>query len=133
MFIVFKASCDLSDLIKPRPQDEQSTPSSKATHFEVIHYWFQTVTSVCQDTGGADHKCTFLPTIVLICTHIDEIPAENVEQVKDEIIAQLAKELEGKPYAKHLAGNLPGVGLLKALKKYCIFLSNKVRDEGTIT
>ena len=133
VFIVFKASCDLSDLIKPRPQDEQSTSSSKATHFEVIHYWFQTVTSVCQDTGGADHKSTFLPAIVLICTHIDEIPAENVEQVKEGIIAQLAKELEGKPYAKHLAGNLPGVGLLEALKKYCIFLSNKVRDKSTIT
>ena len=133
VFIVFKASCILSDLIKPRPQDEQSTSSSNATHFEVIHHWFQTVTSVCQDTGGADHKSIFSPTIVLICTHIDEIPAEMFEQVKEGIIAQLAKELEGKPYAKHLAGNLPEVGLLNALKKYCIFLSNKVRDKGTIT
>ena len=126
VFIVFKASSDLSDLIKPRPGDEETN----ATHFEVIHYWFQTVTSVCQDPGGADHKSTFLPTIVLICTHIDEIRAEIVEQVKEGIIAQLAKELKGKPYAKHLAGNLPGVGLLEALKRYCIFLSNKVRDQS---
>ena len=128
VFIVFKASTDLSDLIKPRPGDEKSN----ATHFEVIHYWFQSVSSGCQDTGGAAHKSTFLPTIVLICTHIDEIPVKIVEQVKEGIIAQLARELEGKPYAKHLAGNLPGVGLLEALKRYCIFLSNKVRDQNTI-
>ena len=133
VFIVFKASCELSELIKPRPGDQKSVPSSNATHFEVIHYWLQTVTSVCQDTGGANHKSTFLPTIVLIITHIDEIPEGIVEQVKEGIIAQLAKELQGKPYAKHLAGNLPGVGLLEALKKYCVFLSNKVRNESTIT
>ena len=128
IFIVLKASCNLSELIHPRPGDQ----SSNATHFEVIHYWLQSVTSVCQDAGGADHKSTFLPTVVPIVTHIDEIPADIVEQTKEEIIAQLARELEGKPYAKHLAGNLPGVGLLNALKKYCIFLSNKVRDESTI-
>ena len=133
VFIVFKASCKLSDLIKPRPADQKSVPSSNATHFEVIHYWLQSVTSICQDTGEDYHKSTFLPTILLIITHIDEIPKDIVEQVKKGIIAQLAKELQGKPYAKHLAGNLPGVGLLEALKKYCVFLSNKVRNESTIT
>ena len=133
VFIVFKASCELSDLIKPRPGDQKLAPSSNATHFEVIHYWLQSVTSICQDTGGANHKSTFLPTILLIITHIDEIPKDIVEQVKEGIIAQLAKELHGKPYAKHLAGNLPKVGLVEALKKYCIFLSNKVRNESTIT
>ena len=132
IFIVFKASCNLSELIQPRPGDQSSASSSNATHFEVIHYWLQSVTSVCQDPGGADHKSTFLPTVVPIVTHIDEIPADIVEQTKEEIITQLARELEGKPYAKHLAGNLPGVGLLNALKKYCIFLSNKIRDEKTI-
>ena len=128
IFIVFKASCNLSDIIHPRPGDQ----SSNATHFEVIHYWLQSVTSVCQDAGGVDHKSTFLPTVVPIVTHIDEIPADIVEQTKEKIIAQLTRELEGKPYAKHLAGNLPGVGLRNALKKYCIFLSNKVRNESTI-
>ena len=128
IFIVFKASCNLSKLIHPRPGDQ----SSNATHFEVIRYWLQSVTSVCQDAGGVDHISTYLPTIVPVVTHIDEIPADIVEQTKEEIIAQLVRELEGKPYAKHLAGNLPGVGLLNALKKYCIFLSNKVRDESTI-
>ena len=133
VFIVFKASSKLSDLIEPRPADQKSTSnSSKVTHFEVIHYWFQSVTSVCQDKGGAPHKSTFLPTIALVVTHMDVIPAKIVEQVKEEIITQLEKELKGKAYAKHLAGNLPGVGLLNALKKYCIFLSNKDRDQSII-
>ena len=133
IFIVFKASCKLSHLIKARPGDQGSETSSNATHFEVIHHWLQSVTSVCQDTGGADHKSTLLPTVVLIVTHMDEIPEDAVEQTKEGIIAQLANELKGKQYAKHLAGNLPGVGLLNALKKYCIFLSNKVRDKNTTT
>ena len=133
VFIVFKASCHLSDLIKPRPGDEDSAYSSKpTTYFHVIHYWLQTVTSVCHDTGGPDHLAEFLPVAVLIATHIDEI-TDDLEQAKEAIITQLAKELEGKPYAKHLAGNLPGVGLLNALRMFCFFLSNKFRDENTIT
>ena len=133
VFIVFKASCHLSDLIKARPGDEDSASGSKpTTYFHIIHYWLQTVTSVCHDTSGADHMSEFLPTAVLIATHIDEIIGD-FEQAKQAIITQLAKELEGKPYAKHLAGNLPGVGLLNALRKFCIFLSNKVRDESIIT
>ena len=133
VFIVFKASCHLSGLIKARPGDEDSASSSKpTTHFHIIHYWLQAVTSVCHDTGGSDHMSEFLPTAVLIATHIDEIIGD-LEQAKEAIIAQLAEELEGKPYAKHLAGNLPGVGLLNALRKFCIFLSNRVRDENIIT
>ena len=133
VFIVFKASCHLSDLIKVRPGDQDAASSSKpATYFQVIHYWLQSVTSVCHDAGGADHMSEFLPTAVLIATHIDEIIGD-LEQAKEVVITQLAKELEGKPYAKHLAGNLPGVGLLNALRKFCIFLSNKVRDENVVT
>ena len=132
IFIVFKASCHLSDIIKARPGNKDPVSSSKpVTYFHVIHYWLQSITSVCHDTGGPDHMSEFLPTAVLIATHIDEITGD-LEQAKETIITQLAKELEGKPYAKHLVGNLPGVGLLKALRKFCIFLSNMVRDEDTI-
>ena len=132
VFIVFKASCLLSDFIKARPGDQDSASYSKpVTYFHVIHYWLQTVTSVCHDAGGADHMSEFLPTAVLIATHIDEIIGD-LKRAKKEIVAQLAKELEGKPYAKHLAGNLPGVGLLEALEKFCIFLSNTDRDGNVI-
>ena len=128
VFIVIKATC----LIELRPADKELGTSVKKTYFESIHYWFQSVTSVCQEKGGAPYKSMFLPTIVLVFTHMDEIPADITEQVKEEIISQLEKELKGKPYAKHLAGNLPGVGLLNALKKHCIFLSNKVRNQNII-
>ena len=131
VFIVFKASCDLSGPIQPRPGDQQSSP--KVTHFKVIHHWLQTVTSVCHEPGGADHISRFLPTVVLVVTHIDQIVG-NVEEAKDTIITQLAKELKGKSYAKHLAGNCEGEGLMDALKKFVVFLSNKseYRDPETI-
>ena len=132
VLIVFKASCDLSGFITARENDQESSPCHKTTHFAVIHYWLQSISSVCHDAGGADHMSEFLPTAILVATHIDEILG-NIEEAKEAIIAQLARELEGKPYAKHLAGNLPGVGLVDALKRYCIFLSNKIRDANMVT
>ena len=127
VFIVFKASCNLADPIEARTGDKTSSP--KVTHFEVIHYWLKAVTSVCNDDGGVLHMSELLPTVVLIVTHIDEIEGD-IEQEKLDIITQLARELEGKPYAKHLAGNREG--LLDALKMYCFFISNKVRDLNVI-
>ena len=132
VLIVFKASCDLSSFVKARENDQESSSCPKTTHFAVIHYWLQSISSVCHDAGGADHMSEFLPTAILVATHIDEILG-NIEEAKEAIIAQLARELEGKPYAKHLAGNLSGVGLVDALEKYCIFLSNKTRDANTVT
>ena len=132
VLIVFKASCDLSDFVKARESDQESPPCHKTTHFAVIHYWLQSISSVCHYAGGADHMSEFLPTALLVATHIDEILGD-IEEAKEAIIAQLARELEGKPYAKHLAGNLPGVGLVDALKRYCIFLSNKIRNVNTVT
>ena len=122
VFIVFKASCNLFGPVAARPGDPK--PSRKVTHFKIIHYWLQTVTSVRHDPGGDEHISEYLPTVVLVITHIDQIDGD-IEKAKDEIISQLAKELEGKRYAKHLAGNCDDKGLLDALKKYCIFLSNK--------
>jgi len=132
VFIVFKASSNLFGCIKARPGDQN--PSSKVNHFKVIHYWLQSVTSVRRDPGGGDHISDFLPTVILIATHIDEVVGD-VEEAKDVIITQLAREFEGKSYAKHLAGNCGGKGVLYALKKFCIFLSNKseFRDSKTIT
>ncbi|XP_065912961.1 uncharacterized protein [Dysidea avara] len=130
VFIVFKASCNLSHPTQARPGDQnKSAHVPKASQFKVIHYWLQTVTSVCNDDGDAHHKSERLPTVVLIATHLDEITGD-VEAAKKEIILQLAKELEGKPYAKHLFGNREGLQV--ALEKYCIFISNKDRDPSTI-
>ena len=126
IFIVFKASRLLSDLIKARPGNHHSV-FQPVMYSQFIHYWLQSIASVSYGTG---HMSVFLPTAVLIATHIDEI--EDLEQAKEAIITHFAKELEGKPYAKHLAGNLCGVSLLEALRKFCIFLSNKFRNENVI-
>ncbi|XP_065883364.1 uncharacterized protein [Dysidea avara] len=132
VFVVFKASCNLFGCVEARLGDQNSSP--KVTHFKVIHYWLQSVTSVRRDPGGGDHMSEFLPTVVLVATHIDEITGD-VEEAKSVIITQLAKELEGKSYAKHLAGNHDEKGLLYALRKFCIFLSNKseFRNSKTIS
>ena len=131
VFIVIKGSSDLYGPIQARTGDQQS--SLKVTHFKVIHHWLQTVTSVRHEPGGAAYISDILPTVVLVVTHIDKIIGD-IEKAKDLIITQLVKELEGKPYAKHLAGNCDGKGLLDALKQFCIFLSNKseFRDPDTI-
>ena len=129
VFIVFKASCDLSEAVAAREEDKQSR-NPVATCCEIIHHWLQTVHSICRDKGGDEHISEFLPTIVLVATHLDEITGD-VTKVKDAIINQLVKELAGKPYAKHLAGHR--LGLKDALKKYCFFISNKYRNKATIT
>ena len=129
VFVVFKASCDLSEAVKAREEDKLSR-NPVATCCEIIHHWLQTVHSVCHDKGGDEHISEFLPTVVLVATHLDKITGD-VTKVKEAIIDQLVKELAGKPYAKHLAGHR--LGLKDALKKYCFFISNKNRNKATIT
>ena len=54
--------------------------------------------------------------ILITCTHGD------IEKAKDAIITQLAKELKGKPYAKHLIGNRDGhidIYYIQASLKLC--------------
>ena len=86
--------------------DHQS--SQKVTHFKVIHHWLQTVMSVHHETGGAAHMSEFLPMVVLVVTHT---LTKSLEEAKYAIITQLAEELKGKPYAKHLIGNHNGKGI----------------------
>ena len=87
------------------------------------------VHSICHEPGDGTDKASLLPVILLVATHLDLL-GDSTEERKEEIIHTLAKELKGKPYARHLAGH--GEGLLNALRKYCIFLSNKVRDPKAI-
>jgi len=130
VFVVFKASCDLSEVVQAREEDKQSrNPVAKCC--EIIHHWLQSVHSICHDVGKDQHMSEFLPTVVLVATHLDEITAGDVTRVKGAIIDQLVKELAGRPYAKHLAGHR--LGLENALKKYCFFISNKNPNQTTIT
>ena len=126
IMVVFNASQPLSKNIKVRPNTLRPHPM---TNSQNIHFWMKTVHSVCREPGGKDDKASLLPVILLVATHLDLL-GDFAEETKEEIIQTLALELEGKSYAQHLAGHQEG--LLNALRKYCIFLSNKNRDPATI-
>ena len=126
IMIVFNASQPLSTNVKVRSSTLHKDPM---TYSQNIHFWMKTVHSICHEPGDATDKASLLPVIMLVATHLDLL-GNSADKTKEEIIRTLAKELKGKPYARHLAGH--GEGLLNALTKYCIFLSNKIRDPKTI-
>ena len=126
IMVIFNASQPLSEKIKVR---SGSKNTSTMTNSQNIHFWMKTVHSVCREPGDENDKASLLPVILLVATHLDLL-GDSAEKAKKEIIETLEKELKGKPYARHLAGHREG--LSEALKKYCIFLSNKIRDPATI-
>ena len=126
IMVVFNASLPLSAKVKVRPGTSKDNPM---TNSQNIHFWMKTVHSICKEPGGSTDKASLLPVIILVATHLDLL-GDSAEETKEQIIQTLAKELKGKPYARHLAGH--GEGLLNALRKYCIFLSNKVRDPKAV-
>ena len=126
IMVVFNSSLPLSAKIKVRPGTSKESPM---TNSQNIHFWMKTVHSICKEPGGSSDKASLLPVIILVATHLDRL-GDSAEETKEQIIQTLAKELKGKPYAQHLAGHREG--LLNALRKYCIFLSNKIRDPKTV-
>ena len=126
IMVVFNASLPLSAKVKARPGTSKENPM---TNSQNIHFWMKTVHSICQEPGGPTDKASLLPVIILVATHLDLL-GDSAEETKEQIIQTLARELKGRPYARHLAGH--GEGLLNALRKYCIFLSNKVRDPKAV-
>ena len=126
IMVVFNASQPLSKKVKVRANTLRTEPM---TNLQNIHFWMKTVHSVCREPGDENDTASFLPVILLVATHLDLL-GNSAEEAKKEIIHTLAKELDGKPYAQHLAGHRKG--LLYALKKYCIFLSNKHRDPEVV-
>ena len=126
ILVVFNASQPLSQNVKVRASTLRSDPM---TNSQNIHFWMKTVHSICHEPGDDSNTSSLLPIILLVATHLDLL-GHSAAGRKEEIIQTLADELEGKPYAEHLAGY--GEGLLNALRKYCIILSNKHRDPQTI-
>ena len=122
ILVVFNASQPLSQNVKVRSSTLRVDPM---TNSQNIHFWMKTVHSICHEPGDDSNRSSLLPIILLVATHLDLL-GDSAEDRKEQIIQTLADELEGKPYAEHLAGY--GEGLLNALRKYCIFLSNKCRD-----
>ena len=127
IMVVFNASRPLSSNVKVR---SSTLRSDAMTNSQNVHFWMKTVHSICHIRGDKNDISTFLPAIILVATHVDLL-GDNAEEVKEEIIQQLARELAGKKYALHLAGHREG--LVEALRKYCIFISNKCRDAKMIS
>ena len=126
IMVVFNASRSLSSDVKARSSTLRSDPM---TNSENVHFWMKTVHSICRIPGDENDKSDLLPVILLVATHLDLL-GDSAEQAKEDIIQQLAQELKGKPYALHLAGHREG--LVQALRKYCIFISNKCRNPKEI-
>ena len=126
IMVVFNASQPLSAKVKLRSSTKKS---EEMTNSQNIHFWMKTVHSVCREPGDENDKASLLPVILLVATHLDLL-GDSADEAKEKIILTLEKELKSKPYAKHLAGQREG--LLNALRKYCIFLSNKERDPRDI-
>ena len=126
IIVVFNASQPLHKNVKVRSSTLQGNHMTNSGN---IHFWMKTVHSICHEPGDDTHKASLLPVIILVATHLDLL-GDSAEEKKEQIIKTLAKELEDKPYARHLAGHREG--LENALRKYCIFLSNKIRDPKAI-
>ncbi|XP_065893921.1 uncharacterized protein [Dysidea avara] len=127
IMVVFNASQPLSSNVKVRSSTLRSDPM---TNSQNVHFWMKTVHSICHVPGGENDKADLLPVILLVATHLDLL-GDSAEQAKEDVIQQLAQELKGKPYAHHLAGHREG--LVQALRKYCIFISNKCRNPAEIS
>ena len=115
--ITFNAAGNLRDKIITRKGTLQ--PPECSTTISSIHYWLQVVNSVCSVTEN----------VLLVGTHIDEIPGsieEARELVRNEMLPELEYELCGKPYARQIAGC--SKGLKVALEQSCFFISNRNRD-----
>jgi len=126
IMVVFNASRHLSTNVKVRSSTLRNNPM---TNSENVHFWMKTIHSICHEPGDDNDMATLLPAILLVATHVDLL-GDSAEVVKEQIIQQLFEELKGKPYAEHLAGHRDG--LMNALRKYCIFMSNKERDLSVI-
>ena len=116
--ITFNASMQLTEKIISREGSPQ--PPECCTVISSIHYWLQSVNSVC----------SVKENVLLVGTHIDKLHPDSKEAriiARKRFLYELWTELCGKPYAKHVAGI--GQGLKSALEQSCFFVSNKCRDE----
>lgn len=128
--IVFDASQDLQNPSKGRRDPyTQKCINPTTTGCESVCYWLKSIHSICHKDGtGVGARSKYVPTVVLVATHIDLIGDDKaIAKRREEIIDQLVSALKGKPFAQHLAGIEDG--LREALEKNCIFISNKIRDK----
>ena len=134
VLIVFDASQPLQPLQDPlNRRDNQKYPYTQTpitTGCKSVCYWLHSIHSICRKDGSQlGATSIFVPTVLLVATHIDLIgDSKGVEARKREVIDLLISTLKGQQFAKHLAGIENG--LRAALEKNCFFVSNKVRNQA---
>ena len=104
--IVFNAGKSLFTVPGKRYPDD-ITPAKSA--IKVICYYMEMISArVSKRSTEGDDLSEFLPTFILIGTHIDELHPDIKVATKlafQHFVPALIKELESKPFAKHIAGS----------------------------
>ena len=103
--IVFNAGKSLFTVPDQRYPDD-ITPAKSA--IKVICYYMEMISArVSKRSAEGDDLSEFLPTFILIGTHIDELHPDISVATKlafQHFVPALIKELASKPFAKHIAG-----------------------------
>ena len=104
--IVFKSGKSLFTVPDQRYPDD-ITPAKSA--IKVICYYMEMISArVSRKSTEGDDLSEFLPTFILIGTHIDELHPDIKVATKLAFrlfVPALIKELASKPFAKHIAGS----------------------------
>ena len=123
--IVFNAGKSLFTVPDQRYPDD-ITPAKSA--IKVICYYMEMISArVSKRSTEGDDLSEFLPTFILIGTHIDELhPDINVatKLAFQHFVPALIKELALKPFAKHIAGSINNQ-LFTEGSSSIFFISNK--------
>ena len=104
--IVFNAGKSLFT-VPDRRYPNDITPAKSA--IKVICYYMEMISArVSKRSTEGDDLSEFLPTFILIGTHIDELHPDIKVATKlafQHVVPALIKELASKPFAKHIAGS----------------------------
>ena len=104
--IVFNAGKSLFTVPDQRYPDD-ITPAKSG--IKVICYYMEMISArVSKRSTEGDDLSEFLPTFILIGTHIDELHSDIKVATKlafQHFVPALIKELASKPFAKHIAGS----------------------------
>ena len=104
--IVFNAGKSLFTIPDRRYPDD-ITPAKSA--IKVICYYMEMISArISKRSTEGDDLSEFLPTFILIGTHIDELHPDIKVATKlafQHVVPALIKELASKPFAKHIAGS----------------------------
>ena len=123
--IVFNAGKSLFTVPDKRYPDD-ITPAKSA--IKVICYYMEMISArVSKRSTEGDDLSEFLPTFILIGTHIDELHPDIKVAMKlafQHFVPALIKELASKPFAKHIAGSKNN-RLFSEGSSSIFFISNK--------